>query len=391
MTTLIEKFQSLANRADKTKGKLETEEATKNSLIMPFISALGYDVFDIAQVVPEYTADVGTKKGEKVDYALLHEEKPVIFIECKKSGETLDRNHASQLTRYFNLTPSVRVGVLTNGTEYRFYTDLEEPNCMDEQPFQQIDLFELKEDQVADLEPLTRQSFDLDTVLESAVELKYMSGIRTAMKQQFEHPEEKFVRFFFNKSSPDQRFTSQNKELFTRLVRRVLTQIVNDKVHFKIRSVLNSGDLTDQEKPLQETASSDASNVNQTEEKESGIVTTNEELDGFRIVKAIVCNDINLDRVSYRDQRTYFSILIDNNNRRPLCRLYFDGKKKYVELFGEDKKIRKHEISEPNAIYGFKDELRSTVRRYPSNVVEIAKKSEEIHQDTPPEEFKKAT
>ena len=128
--TFLDQVRSIAARAEKQLSKIRTEEATKNALVMPLISALGYNVFDPSEVIPEFIADVGVKKGEKVDYAILKNGKVVILFECKAATVSLDDCHASQLYRYFSVTDA-RVAVLTNGLDYRFYSDLEQPNRMD--------------------------------------------------------------------------------------------------------------------------------------------------------------------------------------------------------------------------------------------------------------------
>jgi hypothetical protein len=132
------KLKQLAERIKTSKEIILTEEATKHSFIMPFLSALGYDVFDPTVIVPEFTADIGTKKGEKVDYAILQDGKPIIVIEAKNHTEKLD-NHNNQLIRYFNVTDS-KFAILTNGIEYRFFSDIEETNRMDKIPFLTVNL-----------------------------------------------------------------------------------------------------------------------------------------------------------------------------------------------------------------------------------------------------------
>jgi len=128
-----DQIKQLGERVIRLKDQIQTEEATKNAFIMPFIQALGYDVFNPLEVVPEFTADIGIKKGEKVDYAIMKEGQPIILIECKWWGDNLDV-HNSQLFRYFHTTKS-KFGLLTNGIQFRFYTDLMETNKMDEKPF----------------------------------------------------------------------------------------------------------------------------------------------------------------------------------------------------------------------------------------------------------------
>lgn len=137
-----ETIKQFSKRAATIKDTASTEEATKMSLIVPLFQILGYDVFNPAEFCPEYTADVGIKKGEKVDYAILENGSPSMLIECKSCTEQLDK-HSSQLFRYFGTTPA-KFGILTNGLIYRFYTDLEESNKMDLVPFLELDITNLK-------------------------------------------------------------------------------------------------------------------------------------------------------------------------------------------------------------------------------------------------------
>ncbi|WP_229360290.1 type I restriction endonuclease [Ferrimonas sediminicola] len=192
----IERLEALAKKLEQVKETLATEEATKNALVMPFLhSVLGYDVFDPTEVIPEFTADTGTKKGEKVDYALMKDGEVQILIECKKYGEQLTSKHASQLFRYFSVTRA-RLAILTNGAQYEFYTDLDAPNKMDEKPFLTLDLEDIDEHAVPEVKKLTKSSFDVESVVGAAGELKYLNQIKKLLSEQFKDPEEDFVRFF---------------------------------------------------------------------------------------------------------------------------------------------------------------------------------------------------
>lgn len=122
---------------------LLTEEAAKNALVMPFLRALGYDVFNPGEVVPEFTCDIATKKGEKVDYAICQGGKVSMLVECKPANAELSIKNAGQLFRYFSVTEA-RVALLTNGVVYRFFSDLDAPNKMDERPFFSCQLDALK-------------------------------------------------------------------------------------------------------------------------------------------------------------------------------------------------------------------------------------------------------
>ena len=176
----IDQIRSLASRIVASKDMIQTEEATKNAMVMPLIQILGYNVFDPFEVTPELVADVGTKKGEKVDYAILRNGKPIILFECKKSDGDLNISHASQLFRYFTTTEA-RFGVLTNGLTYRFFTDLEQPNIMDEKPFFEFNLLDYKERDIEELRKFAKTSFNLEEIFATATELKYIRAIQNRL------------------------------------------------------------------------------------------------------------------------------------------------------------------------------------------------------------------
>ena len=167
--------------ADRTKHKdnIQTEEATKNAFIMPFLQSLGYDVFNPLEVVPEFIADIGIKKGEKIDYVIMRDNEPILIIECKHWKEKVDA-HNSQLHRYYHVSKS-RFGVLTNGHQYNFYADLENPNIMDEKPFFTLDLSNLKDFSLKILEKFSKKGYNLEEILDSAEALKYIKAIRNEL------------------------------------------------------------------------------------------------------------------------------------------------------------------------------------------------------------------
>ena len=178
----IDQLRVLSSRIAETRDRVQTEEATKNAMVMPLIHILGYNVFDPLEVIPEFVSDVGTKKGEKIDYAILKDEKPIILIECKKAGAPLDVNHAGQLFRYFHVTEA-RFGVLTNGLEYQFFSDLEKPNKMDDKPFFKFNILEFKDSDVVELKKYAKAVFDLDTILNTANDLKYTRAIQNRLAE----------------------------------------------------------------------------------------------------------------------------------------------------------------------------------------------------------------
>ena len=178
-----ESIKQFAERVSTLKESISTEEATKMSLIVPMFQILGYDVFNPTEFCPEYVADVGIKKGEKVDYAILENEKPTILIECKSCSEQLDK-HSSQLFRYFGTTPA-KFGILTNGIIYRFYTDLEESNKMDMVPFLEVDMLNLKDSTINELKKFCKENFDKEKIFSTAEELKYSGLIKNTLSTAF--------------------------------------------------------------------------------------------------------------------------------------------------------------------------------------------------------------
>jgi hypothetical protein len=358
-SSFADKLKALSKAAPQRLPKLETEEATKNALIMPFLGALGYDVFDPSEVVPEFTADVGTKKGEKVDYAIKRGDEVIILVEAKKASEPLSTNHSGQLYRYFSVTKA-RIAILTNGIHYQFFSDLEEPNKMDAKPFLELSILEPKDALIEELNKLTKEAFDLETMLSAASDLKAMREIRRAFEEQLEAPDEEFVRFFFSKACPNGRFTQGARTQFAELVKKTLSQVVADRVASRLRSALAQEDALERPEPVEgaETAASDP------DAGKERIVTTEDELEGFRVVRAIVRRVLDPQRVVYRDTKNYFGILVDNSNRKPLCRLHFNRAQWYIGLFDAEKNEQRHPVSRVDDIYRFSDELIDAARRY---------------------------
>lgn len=355
----IERLQALSKKSKQVSSTLTTEEATKNALIMPFLhSVLGYDVFDPNEVVPEFIADTATKKGEKVDYALIKDGEVQILIECKKFGEKLSVKHAGQLFRYFSVT-NARIAILTNGNQYQFFTDLDAPNKMDEKPFLTMDLDSLDEHIIPEVKKLTKTSFDVDSVVDAAGELKYLSQIKKVLSEQFSEPEEDFVKFFTSKVYEGVQ-TPKVKAQFLDLTKKGLKQFLNDSINARLQSAIGSDSHTQM--------SSNENNLiveqSDTELKESKVETTDDELDGFNIVKAILRQQFDVSRICARDTQSYFGILLDDNNRKPLCRLHFNAKQMYLGIIDEDKKENRHPLESVDDIFNYAEQLLDVAKRY---------------------------
>ncbi len=358
---IAERTQALALKIRKHKAGIETEEATKNAFVMPFISTvLGYDVFNPAEVIPEFTADVGTKKGEKIDYAVSHGGKIQLLIEVKKINDPLRIEHASQLFRYFAVT-NARIAILTNGEVYQFYTDLDAPNRMDAKPFLVLDFAALDETLLPELAKLTKESFDLDSVISAAGELKYIGQLKRVLAAQFKQPEDEWVRFLTTRVYEGS-FTQRVREQFVPLVVKAAGQFLNEQVNDRLKNALGGPDSY-------VSVSSGAPDVEPVAEEppvepNGDIITTDEEIEGYRIVRAIVCSEVPVSRVVARDTKTYCGVLLDDNNRKPIARLWLNRSKKYLGVFDENKIETRLPIGDVQEIYQHADYLRQTVRRY---------------------------
>lgn len=359
-----ERLLALAVKVKQQKSSIETEEATKNAFIMPFISSiLGYDVFNPMEVVPEFTADVGVKKGEKVDYAIVHNGEVQILIECKKSKEPVKIEHASQLYRYFAVT-NARIAILTNGENYQFFTDLDAPNRMDSKPFLVLDLNDIDETLIPELRKLSKDVFDLDSVINAAGELKYIGQIKRLIAAQFKEPDDDWIKYFTSRVY-EGAVTQRVREQFTPLVTKAAKQFLNDQVNGRLKTALGS----DTFHPSSDTSITAAELTSEPEvEKDladnDGVETTLEELEGFQIVRAIVCSEVAPARITQRDAKTYFAVLLDDNNRKPIARLHFNRNQKYVGIFDQEKSETRMPINSLDEIYNYAEALRKSVHNY---------------------------
>ena len=319
-------------------------------------------MFDPTEVVPEYTADVGTKKGEKVDYAILIDDDPVMFFECKWSGVDLSEEHISQLYRYFAAT-DVRIGVLTNGLVYRFYSDLEQPNKMDTRPFLVFNMLEVEESLVDELKKLSKGSFDLNEMLSAAGDLKYTREIKNVLRNEVKSPSEDFVKYLTSQVYSG-RMTQSVREQFTDIVARAFKQFINEQINDRLKYALGTNDASQASEPQPESTETLEGKEEDTG-RDNGIVTTEAEMEGYSIVKAILREVVDPSRIFHRDTKSYLGILLDDNNRKPICRLRFNNEsRKQMELFGENRESERVYIDDLNDIYQYSDKLKQVADYY---------------------------
>jgi predicted type IV restriction endonuclease len=321
---------------------LLTEEAAKTALVMPFIQALGYNVFSPNEVIPEFTCDVGTKKGEKVDYAICKDGKVIILIECKPANSDLNINHASQLFRYF-ATTEARLAILTNGVDYKFFSDIDQPNKMDQKPFFSINLEQIRKHDFKILNGFAKQSFDMEAIVAEAGNLKLQSLLAIELEKEFSNPSDDFIKIFATRVT-NGRVTASIKEAFSTLIVNSINAIVRDRVNDRLTSALNASNPRDLDAEDPITSKDE-------------VVTTQTELDGFNIVRAIASRLVSPERIVMRDQKSYCAILVDDNNRKSLARLHFNSEKTmhFGTFTGKDE--TRHSIQSAIDIYKYEQQI----------------------------------
>lgn len=345
-----EKLYNLSERIDKIVDQIKTEEGTKQSLILPFFQILGYDVFNPLEFCPEFDADYGVKKGEKVDYAIIIDGEPTILVEAKSCNDSLDK-HGSQLFRYFNSTKA-KFGVLTNGIIYRFYSDLDEINKMDKYPFFEVDLSNLNDTQITYLKNFERDTLDVDSILSTAEELKYSNLIKDFLKQQLNAPNEDFTNFILTQVY-DGRKTASVVEKFTPIIKRAFNQLITDTLSTKFAETLKG----------ESKQNEDASDESALDSTISKIITTNEELEAFAIIKSILRKSIDVNDITYKDTETYFGIIYKNNSRKWICRIYL-GSKKSLVFHTDDKSQERIYLESLNDLYLHEEKFIDVVQKF---------------------------
>lgn len=340
-----QQLKKLAEKIEVDKAFIVNEEGTKTAFVMPFLQILGFNVFDHNDVAAEFVADVPMKKGEKVDYALKKGGKPIILVECKKCVERLDK-HGIQLSRYFTFSDA-RFGMLTNGIKYWFFTDIDKSNVMDGHPFFQFDITDHTEVEAQFVQSFSKEIFDLKLIQSAVSEMVYSREIRTLLHNELKNSSRDFIKYVADKTFLEKqrgRVTDKVMTVYAELLRKNIPIIIDELIA---------------ERLLPKTPQSPDE-----DEFTSKIVTTEEELEAFFIVKAICRQKIDANRIAFRDAQAYFAIMIDNNRLKTICRIYLNASKKYFALMGVDKKEIKYEISSIDDIFGFSDQLLSAVSQY---------------------------
>ena len=334
-------LKNYINRIETLKDTVATEESTKMALIIPFFQILGYDVFNPLEFCPEYIADVGIKKGEKVDYAILIDGKPVILIEAKAANKALDK-HSSQLFRYFVAT-SAKFAILTNGIAYKFYTDLDDANKMDKEPFLDINLLNIKEYQIQQLSKFQRNSLNVSEIMDSASLLKYNSLFKATIEREFQNPTDEMVKLFLQpiyKGAKTQSVIEKFRPILKKALNDYLTENLNEKLQIALSTT----------------------NTISTSEPES--VSTNEEWEAFSIIKEALKDILDINKLFIKHTESYAAFLYENNSRKWICRLILNTSQKTLILPDENKKELKYPLTDIQDIRQYTEKLSAVGKRY---------------------------
>ncbi len=348
----IDKIHELQSHAKKQVEHIQTEEATKTALVQPFINdILGYDIRSIEEVVPEYGANRGGKKDEKVDYAILKEGNPIILIECKCYGTDLNKEHIPQLATYFNFinakdpkfAENPKFAILTDGIIYRFYTDLVKENVLDDEPFLEFSIKEIRDSTIAELKNFSKP-YDPTAVKDRARELKYMGDIGRLIDREFKDPSPKFVKYFASQVHIGN-VTDKVVSQFTKLTKKTLDQYIEDKINYRL-----------------DLAKTSEGSVITIHSPEQNIGSSKEKLEGFYIVKTLLKDLVSPNQIITNDSENSFDILLEGPSQRTICRLYLNDKRKSIGLFDENGKETMTSINSVDDIYKYSDQIASGIK-----------------------------
>lgn len=365
-----DQIAQLSERISKQKDSIATEEATKTAFIMPMIATLGYDVFNPFEVVPEMDCDLIKKKGEKIDYAIMKDESPILLIECKHCKQDLDL-HDTQLQKYF-VASKARFGVLTNGIEYRFYTDLEKINIMDDKPFLVVNMLDLSDADIEQLKKFHKSYYNEEDVLSTANDLKYTTEIKSILNNEFASPTAEFVRFFARQTYTSGQITSKVIDMFTPLVRKSISSVINDIISDRLNTAIKNSEHTSETLSVQDNTSVNFPTEDTNKklpdgivymDKEFGVVTTQEELDAYNIIRSILRKNIDVTRITYKDYKTYFVVNLDDSEWFWICRISIGARKKRIGIpVDRYKSCEWIQIDNIDDIFKYADKLEESLK-----------------------------
>lgn len=362
MQTFVERIRKHADHVQAVGSHCSTEETTKQALILPLLDILGFSPFDPTRVKAEYGADFpGVKINERVDYALFCHGVPVMFIEAKAYAEKLS-NHSAQLARYFNATPEVAIAAITNGREWRFFTDLNNKNVMDTAPFLTIDFSALDESLLARLYRFRHDEFQPDALRTLAEESIYLAAFKAVISQSLRQPDADFVRYVANRANVQRQLNAKFIETITPLVKQAVEKAVSEMVV----SGLSAATPTVAESSAPPTPVLDDPTADQVDPTNAKVVTTYAERRLFEVVKEILGADADIHA---KDTESYFTVLHQGKTNRWLLRFQADKKTPAITLPLPLTEDRKREVRRAGLQLGTGDSIQIGG---PENLMRIA-------------------
>ena len=342
MENFINKLQSHIDHVKRVGEHCSTEETTKQALILPLLDILGFSPYDPTKVLAEFAADFpGVKSTERVDYALYCNGQPVMFIEAKSYVANLT-NHAPQLSRYFNSSLGVTIGAITNGKEWRFFTDLINTNVMDEKPFLTVDFTKHKAEELVQLAEFKHDNFHVEKLRFFAEENQYIQQFKTVIKKSINEVDLDFVRYVAQQANIQRQLNTKFLEMIQPFVKQAVEQAISDTVVKGLSSptIITAKSIEPAPIKIEEpiTSNESADIIHPDNEK---IVTTKDEQDLYRIVNELFPET----ELAAKDTESYYSILFQNKNNRWLFRYDVNRKRPTIQFVVPIDDQRKLELS----------------------------------------------
>jgi hypothetical protein len=347
---MLKKLDNIAKKYHKNATIITTEEATKNTLIIPFFTALGFDFSEPSEFSPEVFASIGEEKRERIDYALKSGDEYLMLVECKKCKDNLGKNAFNQLSDYFKaLRPklNVRIGILTNGLTYKFFSDLDEDNVLDSIPFFHFNILNFDEQKASELKQFEKSTFDINSIIANAREAKLLAAVKEILGGYLVDPPEKFSHFVLSKVFPNLlgRRPQELVSTFKRIISEAFNQLILDRVNGKLEQAtsqnvsIDSGPETEKAPQAAPVAGDD------------GIAATINKIEALAIVKTILRSKGVINRIYLKDYKDSSSILLDNKQQKILIKLYFNDTTKKRIVLGNDKANKKGNQVEIKDVY----------------------------------------
>ena len=342
------------------KDKIDNEQSTIQTLILPFFQMLGYDIFNPHEVAQQYTANVpGSSKSTKVDLAILINEKPMMIVECKPCNENLGK-HSGQLYKYFIATKA-RFAILTNGIVYQFFTDLDDQNLMDKTPFLEIDMLDIKDGTIAEIMKFKKEHFDVDNILTAAQGLKYARLVKDWLHKQTHEPDKEFIKLIIREAihadkNPKPAVSQKMLDSLTSPIRHSFLDFLNEQATGRLQAAIKST-LDDEPNDVEASVEDEAPEKNTIE-------TTLEEFEAYAIVKSILRDMIDVNRLAYRHAQKYMAVLLDDNKNKRICRFWFRGRNKHITTPDKNMSPIRHDIANLNEIYNYSEQIREVCERH---------------------------